>query len=81
MLSHSLAPETLSLGGEGMGGPKSDEGTDTLVLYVYYNPSTGAGFCKDIHYEHFTGVKGGGGTNGRKTRKEERKPSKRGEGD
>ncbi len=26
--------------GEGGGGPNSDEGTDTLVLYVYYNPST-----------------------------------------
>jgi hypothetical protein len=26
--------------GEGVVGPNSDEGTDTLVLYVYYNPST-----------------------------------------
>ncbi len=24
----------------GVRGPNSDEGTDTLVLYVYYNPST-----------------------------------------
>ncbi len=24
-----------------MGGPNSDEVTDTLVLYVYFNPSTG----------------------------------------
>jgi hypothetical protein len=23
-----------------VGGPNSNEGTDTLVLYVYYNPST-----------------------------------------
>jgi hypothetical protein len=28
------------LAGEGVGNPISDEGTDTLVLYVYYNPST-----------------------------------------
>ncbi len=26
--------------GVGGGGPNSDKGTDTLVLYVYYNPST-----------------------------------------
>ncbi len=26
--------ETHSLAGEGVGGPKSDEGTDTLVLYI-----------------------------------------------
>jgi hypothetical protein len=35
--------ETRSLAGEGMGGPNSDEGTDTLALYIctlYYNPST-----------------------------------------
>jgi hypothetical protein len=32
--------ETHSLAGEGVGGPNSDEGTATLVLYVYYNPST-----------------------------------------
>jgi hypothetical protein len=24
-----------------VGGPSSDEVTDTLVLYVYFNPSTG----------------------------------------
>ena len=30
--------DTLACGG-GVGGPNSDEGTDTLVLYVYYNPS------------------------------------------
>jgi hypothetical protein len=29
--------ETHSLAGEGLAGPNSDEGTDTLVLYVYYN--------------------------------------------
>jgi hypothetical protein len=32
--------ETHSLAGEGLGGPNSDEGTYTLVLYVYFNPST-----------------------------------------
>jgi hypothetical protein len=26
--------------GKGMRGPDSDEGKDTLVVYVYYNPST-----------------------------------------
>jgi hypothetical protein len=30
-----------TLAGEGVGGPICDEGTDTLVLYVYYNPCTG----------------------------------------
>jgi hypothetical protein len=30
--------ETHSLAGEGVGGPISDEGTDTLIFYVYYNP-------------------------------------------
>ncbi len=36
--SPSLGPrgETHSLAGEGVGGPNSNEGTDTLVLYVYY---------------------------------------------
>jgi hypothetical protein len=29
-----------SLAGEGVGGPNSDERTDTLVLYIYYNHST-----------------------------------------
>jgi hypothetical protein len=28
------------LAGEGGGGPNSDEGKDTLVLYVYYSPCT-----------------------------------------
>jgi hypothetical protein len=32
--------KTYSLAGEGVGRPNSDEGTDTLVLYVNYNPST-----------------------------------------
>jgi hypothetical protein len=31
---------THSVAGEGVGGFNSDEGTDTLVLYAYYNPST-----------------------------------------
>jgi hypothetical protein len=35
--------ETHSLAGEGVGGPNSDEGTDNLVLYAYYNPSTDQG--------------------------------------
>jgi len=29
--------ETHSLAGEGVGGPDSDEGTDTLALYVFYS--------------------------------------------
>jgi hypothetical protein len=29
--------ETHSLAGEGVSGPNSDEGTDTLVLYVFFN--------------------------------------------
>jgi hypothetical protein len=32
--------DTLACGEGGAGGPNYDEGTDTLVLYVYYNPST-----------------------------------------
>jgi hypothetical protein len=32
--------ETQSLAGEGVGGPYSDEGRDTLVSFVYYNHST-----------------------------------------
>jgi hypothetical protein len=32
--------DTLACGGGGVRGPNSDEGTDTLVLYVYYNPTT-----------------------------------------
>jgi hypothetical protein len=32
--------DTLACGG-GRGEPSSDDGTETLVLYVYYNPSTG----------------------------------------
>jgi hypothetical protein len=31
--------ETHSLAGEGVGEHNSDEGTDIVVLYVYYNPS------------------------------------------
>ncbi len=33
--------ETQSLAVEGMVGPNSDEGTENLVLYIYYNPFTG----------------------------------------
>ncbi len=32
--------ETHSLVGKGVGGPNSDEWTESLVLYVCYNPST-----------------------------------------
>jgi hypothetical protein len=32
--------DTHSRAGEGVGGPNSTEGTDSLVLYVFYNPST-----------------------------------------
>jgi hypothetical protein len=38
--------ETHSLVGEGVEGPSTDEWTDTLVLYLYYNPSTGVLYCK-----------------------------------
>ncbi len=31
---------THSLPWEGVGGPNSDEGTESLVLYVYYDPFT-----------------------------------------
>jgi hypothetical protein len=36
----SKGGDTLACGGEGVGGPNSDERTDTLVFFVYYNPST-----------------------------------------
>jgi hypothetical protein len=41
-LSHRrvLPPPLVPGGGEGVGGPNSDEGTNTGVLYVQYNPST-----------------------------------------
>jgi hypothetical protein len=32
--------DTLAGRGRGWGGPNFDEGTETLVLYVYYDPST-----------------------------------------
>jgi hypothetical protein len=40
--SPPLSPrgETHLLVGEGVGRPNSNEGSDTLVLYVHYNPST-----------------------------------------
>ncbi len=40
--------ETHSLGGEWVGGPDSDEGADTLVLCVYYNPLTVEETCARI---------------------------------
>jgi hypothetical protein len=37
----SVAPPTLvSLAGEGLGGPNSDEGIDTLVLYTLQRQNT-----------------------------------------
>ncbi len=41
LLPHRLGPrgELQSLAREGVGVPNFDEGTDSLVLYVYYNPS------------------------------------------
>jgi hypothetical protein len=35
--------DTHSLAGDG--GPNSNQGTGTLVLYVYYNPSTACQHC------------------------------------
>jgi hypothetical protein len=40
-----------SLAEEGLGGPNSDKGTDSLVFYVYYNPSTIAAY-PTIKYLH-----------------------------
>ncbi len=42
LLLPSLGPreETQRRRGKGVGDNNSDEGTDTLVLYLYYNPST-----------------------------------------
>ncbi len=62
LLSHPLGPETHSVGGEGSEGTqlrRRDRNSGILCI-LCSNPSTGVGFCKDIHYEHFTGVKGGG---------------------
>jgi hypothetical protein len=41
-----------ALSWEGVGGPNSDEGTDTLVLYLYYNHSTVM-----LHLSSFLGPK------------------------
>jgi hypothetical protein len=38
----SVGSQAHLLAGEGVGGPNADEGTDTLVLFVYYNLSTPA---------------------------------------
>ncbi len=38
--------ETHSIAGDGVGEPSSNKGTGTLVLYVYYNPST-------VYYLHY----------------------------
>ncbi len=41
--------ETRTLARERVGGPNSEEGTDTLVLCVYYNPSTGIRVANPVH--------------------------------
>jgi hypothetical protein len=43
-----------SLAGEGVGGPNSDEWTDTLVLYLYY--STSKALNHDLNYWTYPGV-------------------------
>jgi hypothetical protein len=48
------------LRGRGWGNPNPRKGQAIWYFILYYNPSTGVGFCKDIHYGHFTGGKGGG---------------------
>jgi hypothetical protein len=45
---------SLGGGGEGVWGPNSDEGTDTLVLCVYYNPSTGTTLRSSLRLIHCT---------------------------
>ncbi len=45
----SKGGDTLAWGKEVVGGANSDEGTDTLVLWVYYNPSLGDG----LHFPWF----------------------------
>ncbi len=50
-----LRGETHTIAGEGVGAPNADEGTNTLVLYVYYNPSMVASM---------TVLAGGGGGSG-----------------
>jgi hypothetical protein len=42
--------ETNSLAGEEVEGPNPDEGTDTLVLYVYYNLSTHKSLKGSLYY-------------------------------
>jgi hypothetical protein len=43
--------------GEGLGGHNSDEGTDTLVLYVtYYNPSTCLPLAESVEHTMFVNV-------------------------
>jgi hypothetical protein len=42
LASECVSPQ-LGPGGATLGTPTSDEETDTLVLYLYYNPSTGVG--------------------------------------
>jgi hypothetical protein len=56
---------THSLGGEGVGGPNSDEGTDNVLLevgiqYMYFEVSTVAGRCTEVEFinVHFVEVYG-----------------------
>ncbi len=53
---------TRSLAGKGVRGPNCDEGTDTLVLYVYYNPSAEGGILKDLRLPNYKALTGGPGT-------------------
>ncbi len=36
--------------GEGVEGPNFDNGTEIVVLYVYYNPSTIIPMCTNLSY-------------------------------
>ncbi len=49
--------DTHGLAGKGMGGSNSDEGAETLVLYVYYNHlTTTSWFNVDDTFLYFTSV-------------------------
>ncbi len=50
-----------SLAGKGVRGPNSDEGTDNLVLYEYYNPSAEGGILKDLRLPNYKALTGGPG--------------------
>jgi hypothetical protein len=44
---------THSFVGEGVEGPNSDDVTEIVVLYVYYNPSTVISMCIRAFYNYF----------------------------